>query len=230
GQAGAGHLDGVTDAVAGLGRPHGHAGALTDHLELGDGVGTLEVGGDEEGGLALVLEPLRELAGEGGLTGALEAGEHDDRGRALGEAQVPRLAAEDLDELGVDDLDDLLARVEGAGDLGPERPLAHGGGELTHHRQGDVRLEEGAPDLGDGGGDVLLGQPALAAEVAEGGCQAVGEAGEQGRSSCSLGPVRAPGYLAAPTARAAAAPGHGRGARPRAVRATASTRPDPPRS
>src|SRR5690606_35635843 len=182
-EAGAGDGDRVADAVAGLGRPHRHPGPLPHDLELGDGVGPLEVRGDEERGVALVLEPVGELAGERRLTGALEAGEHDDRRRALGEVEVTGLAAEDLDELGVDDLHDLLARVQGLGDLLAQGALAHGGGELTHHRERDVGLQEGTTDLGDGGVDVLLGQPALAPQVAEGGCQAVGEAGEQGRSS-----------------------------------------------
>ena len=50
----AGRADGVVAAdVAALGGEHRHAGALTDDLELGDGVGALEVGGDEHRGVAL---------------------------------------------------------------------------------------------------------------------------------------------------------------------------------
>ena len=84
------------------------------------------------------------------------------------------------DELVVDDLDDLLGRVQRAADLGPERPLAHRGGELADHRQRDVGVEQGDPDLADRRSDVGLGQPALAAQVLEGGGQAVGEGGEHG--------------------------------------------------
>ena len=66
------------------------------------------------------LQPLGQLAGQGRLTGALQAGEHDDRRRVLGERQLAGLAAEDADELVVDDLDDLLGRVERA--RRPRRP------------------------------------------------------------------------------------------------------------
>ena len=47
----------VAEDVAALGREHRHAGPLADDLELGDGVGALQVGGDEQRGVALVLEP-----------------------------------------------------------------------------------------------------------------------------------------------------------------------------
>ena len=90
------------------------------------------------------------------------------------------LAAEDADELVVDDLDDLLGGVEGAADLGTERPLAHRGGELPHHRQRDVGVEQGDPDVADRRVDVGLGQAALAPEALEGDGQAVREAGEHG--------------------------------------------------
>ncbi len=104
---------------AALGREDGHARALADHLELRDGVGALQVGGDEHGRLLRVLEVSRELARERRLPGALEAREHDDGRAGLGERQRTRRPAEYLDELLVDDLDDLLRRVERAGHLAP---------------------------------------------------------------------------------------------------------------
>ena len=123
--AGAGHRHRVAHAVAGLGRPHVHPGALGDDAQLSDGVGALEVGGHQQDALALVAQPAAELSGQGGLTGALEAGEHDDCGAAVGPVYLPGLTAQDLDELLVDDLDDLLARVEGLGTGGIDRLLAH---------------------------------------------------------------------------------------------------------
>ena len=87
--------DRVADAVAGLGREDGYADPLAVDLELVDGVGALEVGRDEHRGLALLLEPERELGGQRRLAGALEAGEHDDGRAGLGVAQPAGLAAED---------------------------------------------------------------------------------------------------------------------------------------
>ena len=118
-------LDRVADAVAGLGREDGDAGLLADDLQLGDGVRALEVGRDEQRRVAVLGEPLRELARERRLAGALEAGEHDDRRRLLRELEATLLAAEDRDELLVDDLHDLLGRVQRLVDLVAERALAH---------------------------------------------------------------------------------------------------------
>src|SRR5699024_5394769 len=102
-----------THAVARLRRVDEGAGALTDDLELVDRVGTLEVRRDQHGAVALLLEPVRQLARERRLAGALEAGQHDDGGRPLRELDATGLPAQDLDELRVHDLDDLLTRVEG---------------------------------------------------------------------------------------------------------------------
>lgn len=78
----------------------------------------------------------------------------------------------------MDDLDDLLCGVEGTADLGGHRPLLDGSAELADHRERDVGVEKGDADLADGFVDVGLGQPALAAQVAEGRRQAIGQAGE----------------------------------------------------
>ena len=177
---GAGDVDGVAAAVAGLGGEDGHADALTVDLELLDGVGALQVCRDQQRGLVLVLEPERELGREGRLAGTLEAGEHDHGGPGLGIAQAPGFAAEDRHELLVDDLDDLLRGVERAADLLAAGPLLHRRDELLDHRQGDVGLEQRDADLARGGVDVGLGEPALALEVLEGVGKAVGESGEHG--------------------------------------------------
>ena len=172
--------DGVADAVAGLGREHLDPGPLADDLQLVDRVRALEVGGDEQRRAALRLEPERELAGQRRLAGALEAGEHDHRRRVLGEPDGAGVAAEDRDELLVDDLDDRLRRVERAGQLGALGPLADPRDEVADDREVDVGLEQRDPDLPRGRVDVGLAQPRLAAQVLERRGQAVGEGVEHG--------------------------------------------------
>ena len=176
--AAAGHRDRVADAVARLGRVDGDPGALTHDLELLDRVRALQVGGDEHRALALVLEPQRELGGERGLSGALEAGQHDHGRRGLREPQPPGLAAEDPDELLVDDLDDLLGGVQRLADLGAAGALLDRRDEVLDHGQRDVGLEQRQPDLAPGGVDVGLGQPPLAAEVLEGVGETIRKRGE----------------------------------------------------
>ena len=141
------------------------------------------------------LSQAAELAGERRLARALQAGEHDDGRRLLREPDAARLTTEDGDELLVDDLDDLLGRVQRLADLGAERALAHDVGELLDDRQGDVGVEQRQADVADRLVDVGLREPPLGAEVLEGVGQAVGEAVEH-RSRLTVAeaaPDRAPG-------------------------------------
>jgi hypothetical protein len=153
----AGHLDGVADAAARLGREDVDTGLAGHDLQLLHRVGSLQVGGHEQGGVALGLQPAAELAGERRLTGTLQTGQHDDRRGLLGQPDAAGLAAEDVDELLVDDLDDLLCGVQRPGDVGAAGALLDGVDELPDHRERDVGLEQGDADLARGGVDVGIG-------------------------------------------------------------------------
>jgi hypothetical protein len=173
-----GHVHRVTDAVAGLRRVRGHPGAFADDLELVDRVRALQVAGHEQRRVPLRREPARQLAGERGLAGALETGEHDHARRCLGQAQPAGLAAEDADELLVDDFHDLLGRVQRAGDLRALGALLDVGDERADHRKRDVRLQQRDPDLARGGVHVGVGQPAATTEVLQDRREPVGESVE----------------------------------------------------
>ena len=58
---------------------------LAEHLQLLDGGGTLQVGGDEQRLAALLAQRQGELAGGGRLALALQAAEHEDGRPVLGE-------------------------------------------------------------------------------------------------------------------------------------------------
>jgi len=107
-----GDLNRIADTIAGLRRVDADLRPLGDHPQLLDSLRTLQVGCHQQRRMTLLLQPSTQLAGQSRLAGALKAGEHDDRRRLLGVAQQPGLAAEDGDEFVIDDLDDLLARVE----------------------------------------------------------------------------------------------------------------------
>jgi hypothetical protein len=196
-----GDLDGVTHTVARLRGIHRHARALGDDRELIHGVGALEVAGDEQGRVPLALEPEAQLSGEGGLTGALETGEHDHGRGVLGEAQAAGLAAQNGDQLIVDDLDELLRGIQRLRDLNTERPLLHVRDEGPGDREGDIRLQQGDTDLACCGVDVRFAEAALAPQGLEGIRKAVGEGIEHGgRGSSGVGGRRtvvSPGYLSA---------------------------------
>ena len=151
------------------------AGLLSDDLQLADRAGTLQVARDEQRCMSLPAKPFGELPGECRLTGALQTGEHHHGGRVLGEGQLTGLAAEDADQFLVDDLDDLLGRVQRRGHLGAFGALLDAGDEVAHDGQRHVGFEQSESDLAGGGVDVLVGQPALAAQPGEDTGQPVGQ-------------------------------------------------------
>src|SRR5206468_12181750 len=90
------------------GLDHRHAELLAEGLELFASGHPVWVGGDEQWSRAVLTQVERELRGRCGLTGALEADEHDYR-RWFGRHCERRLAAaEDIHQLFVDDGNDLL--------------------------------------------------------------------------------------------------------------------------
>jgi hypothetical protein len=141
------------------------------------------IGGDEQRRVALALQPAAQLAGQRRLTGTLETGQHDHGRRLLRQPDPAGLAAEDLDELLVDDLDDLLGRVQRLRDVGTAGAFLDGVDEGADDRQRDVGLQQRDADLARGGIDVGVGQPALAPQAGEDLVQAVGEGLEHSTSS-----------------------------------------------
>ena len=79
----------------GVRRIHGHARTLADDLQLGHRVGALQVRGNQHGGVALALQPVGQLARQGGLTGTLQTREHDDGRAALGHVDATGRTTQD---------------------------------------------------------------------------------------------------------------------------------------
>ena len=172
-----GEAEDVVGAVGGCGVEFalveiGADGAGDDGELLARG-GAVDVDGDEHGAVPGLLEPLGELAGGGGFTGALQAGHEDDAGGLRGLLEARGVLAEDVDELVVDDLDDLLGGGEGGGDLGAEGAGADVLDELVDDGEVHVGFEQGEADLADGVGDVLVGDGAFAAEVLKGALELI---------------------------------------------------------
>ena len=97
---------------------------------------------------------------------------------------APRLAAaEHLDEMVVDDLDDHLRRRHRAQHLLTERLLADRGDKVPDHRQRHIGLEQRDADLAHRGPDIVLGQRAVAAQPVEDVAEAIAQAVEHPASS-----------------------------------------------
>ena len=81
--------------------------------------------------------------------------------------------AQHVDQLFVDDLDDLLARLERFVDFLANGALAHRFDEVLHDRQGDIRLQQGHADFSHGGFDVSFLDSAALAQAFEGCIQSL---------------------------------------------------------
>src|SRR6185503_20998232 len=130
--------------------------------ELLAGGGTIDVDGDEHGSMSALFEPLGELSGGGGFTGALEAGHQDHRWRLRGEFESGGVAPQEFDELISDDLDDLLRRREGGKDFGADGLGADVLDEFFDDVEVNVGFEHGDADLFESLVHVFFGEGSLA--------------------------------------------------------------------
>jgi hypothetical protein len=170
-----GDIDWIADTVAWFGSEYRHARLTRNDLQLVNGIRALKIGGDKQRGVTLALELECELSRKRCLAGTLQAGKQDHGRRILCLAQSSGLAAENCDELFVHDLDDLLSRIQGAGNLYPESALLDCSTELADNRQGNIGFEQGRTDLTNRGIDVSLGESTFAAQTLEGRRQSIGE-------------------------------------------------------
>ncbi len=127
----------------------GHACGLGHHVQLFDGRGAVDVGGHQQGGTAQLLEEHRQFAAGGGLACALKAHHHHHRRRLGGEGDgmFRGLAAHDLHQFVVDDVDEGLGRIEALHDLGTEGLFLHPLEKGPGHAHMDIGLQQGHAHL-----------------------------------------------------------------------------------
>ena len=82
---------------------------FADDVQLIDGRGALQVGGDEHHLAAALLNQPAELAAGRGFAGALQAAQHEDAGRAGFEMERMIDRPHQVDELAMDDADQAAA-------------------------------------------------------------------------------------------------------------------------
>src|SRR5213593_4756921 len=116
---------------------------------------------------ALLAKVARELGGGGRLARAVETDEHDDDGRRPAEVERRGRAAERLDQLAVDQLDEVLLRREAAEHLLAEGVAFDRLDEVADDADVDVGLEKREPHVAERVFDVALRDPPLALQLAE---------------------------------------------------------------
>ena len=160
-------------AFAGDDGERGDARLLAEHAELLLRRGTPRVERSHQDFLLVAgLETARELRRRRRLARALQADQHHGDRRLRGEVDPLRIGAEHAHELVMHDLDDHLAGRDRAHDLLADGLRLHRVGEVAHHVECHVSLEQRAADLAHRLGDVRLGQRAAARELVEDARQA----------------------------------------------------------
>ncbi len=145
----------------------GLADIARDYAQLLARGGTVDVHRNQHRPVPVLRKPARQFAGGSGLAGALQSDDQEHAGRLVGKPQLGFVAAEDLDQLFVDDLDDLL----GGRECG-EHFLAHGlhldgFDELLDNLEIDVGFEERHANFAQGALHIFGREFAFAAQVFE---------------------------------------------------------------
>jgi len=139
--------------------------------------------GERDRRAVLAHQKARELRRRGRLSGALQAGHQDHRGRPRRERDPRARAAHQRGELLADDLHDLLAGVQLAEHVGAQAALLDRRRERLDDLEVDVGLEQREADLAHRGADVVLGQRSARADVGERCLELLGERVEHSRQS-----------------------------------------------
>ena len=154
---------------------HANPRLARDHRQLLDRGRPFDVGRHEQRVLALLGQPLRQLAGRRGLARALQA-EQQNHARPFGGGLQPALGvAEQGDHLVADDLDHLLRRRQAVQHVLSHRPVADPVDERLDHLEVDVRFEQRETDLAQRDLDRFGRQPCFAAQRFEDVLQAGAE-------------------------------------------------------
>ncbi len=119
---------------------------LGHDFQLLAGSGTVHVDRNQQRPMAALLQPVRQLAGRGGLAGTLQAGHEHDRRWLRSELHLGSIAAQDLDQFIAQNLDDLLGGRERRRHLLPDSLFLDVVDELLYDLEVDVGFEQRQPD------------------------------------------------------------------------------------
>ncbi len=195
-------------------RQRGDAGLLTQDLELllrrraaGVERGHHDLALDREGAaefgrhaLRALAEAIADLGAGRGLAGALEADHQDDDRRNGVEVEVGHRAAQHLDQVVVDDLDDHLARRDRADDIGADGLGTDRIDEVADDRQRHVGFEQGGANLAQGRVDVSFGERPAPPQLVEYVAQTFAQTFKHARSrtpfaQTKIAPMREPSRI-----------------------------------
>jgi hypothetical protein len=149
---------------------HRQAELFAQGEQLVHGRGSVDVARHEQRGSAFLVEQAGQFAGGRGFAGAVQSHQHQAAwiGREI-QGGIGR--AEQSDQFIVDDLDDLLTRLNALNDLLSDGLFLDSFDEITGHLEIDVGIQQGKPHFPERVGDIGLRDLAQAAQILEYGLQ-----------------------------------------------------------
>src|SRR5215469_10774490 len=114
--------------------------------------------------MSTVLQPVRQFSRGGGFSGTLQARHENHRWGLGGKFEFGCIAAQKLDQLIADDLDDLFPGRQRGHNLLAERLVLDLVNELLNHLEADVGLQQRKANLAERLLNVVLIQDGLAAQ------------------------------------------------------------------
>ena len=160
-----------------------HACTLSHDFQLLHRTWALQVAGDENWGVPLIREVPGQFTGQGGLTSTLQTGQHDNRWRLLRHIETSSLATEDVDQFLIDNLNDLVGRVDRLAANNFVSAFLDALDEGTDNLEGDIGFQKSQPNLAGGGVNIRLSQATLPAQPPQGTRQTIGKRLKQVSSS-----------------------------------------------
>jgi len=149
-------------------------------LELIDRRRSVDVRAGEQRSFRALLQPQRQLPGEGGLARALKARQQDDRRQVLRTGERDRGLPEQALQLVANDPHHLLPGGEAAQHVPAHRPGLDPSDKVACHSDLNVGLKQGPPHLPKALAHVVGGETGLARQLLEYPLQSVAKRFEHG--------------------------------------------------
>ena len=150
------------DRVARCGK-HGNIDLRAKHFQLLYCSGALQVGANQHWVATLRFKPCGQLCRTGGFTRALQTCHQHHRWRLRCVCNLQCFATKHRHQFGVNNFDDLLARVERLGNLRSNCLHPNALDNVAHHANVDVGFQQCRANLGQHFIDIVLGEAALCA-------------------------------------------------------------------
>ena len=151
---------------------------LAQHLQLLDGGRTVNIGGNQQRTFMFILIDVSNFSNRGGLTGALQTGHHDNRGRLAGHIDGGLLRTHQDGQFLLHNFYNLLSGSKTLQNISAKCALFNGGHKILNNFVADVGFQQSHTHGSHCLVNICLGQLALAGQLLKSVLQFICQAAE----------------------------------------------------